>query len=340
MNENKSLVSVIVPIYNAGKYLGEAIESVLNQTYTDFELLLINDRSTDNSKEICEKYAAGDNRIVLLENNTEKHGPGPTRNIGLDNATGEYIYFMDADDWAESELLEEAVNTIKTDGSDMVVFGSVNEFYGEQRTSQRSHRFEKSIWTKEDIKNNIKEYWKVRSITLWSHLIRRSIIGDIRFEEIGLSEDDCFFFDILSVIGSISYLNKWMYHYRILLDSTSNIWHKDYLSYQQTKWIHEKKFMDTISESITQTEYADFLMMDYLRIVYELSLPKCQLKFGEKCDILNKAKSYLELEQYRDNISISDKTGMNKVKYILVKCRLERVLLLLGPLFLRIVRGG
>ena len=56
MNENKSLVSVIVPIYNAGKYLGEAIESVLNQTYTDFELLLINDRSTDNSKEICEKY--------------------------------------------------------------------------------------------------------------------------------------------------------------------------------------------------------------------------------------------------------------------------------------------
>ena len=61
MNENKSLVSVIVPIYNAGKYLGEAIESVLKQTYTDFELLLINDRSTDNSKEICGKYAENDN---------------------------------------------------------------------------------------------------------------------------------------------------------------------------------------------------------------------------------------------------------------------------------------
>ena len=98
MNENNLLVSVIMPVYNAERYLSEAIESVLNQTYTDFELLLINDRSTDKSKEICQEYAQKDNRIVLLENDTENHGPGSARNIGLDNATGEFIIFVDADE--------------------------------------------------------------------------------------------------------------------------------------------------------------------------------------------------------------------------------------------------
>ena len=68
-----SKVSVIVPVYNAERFLSEAIESVLNQTYTDFELLLINDNSSDNSKKVCEEYAQKDNRIVLLENNTESH---------------------------------------------------------------------------------------------------------------------------------------------------------------------------------------------------------------------------------------------------------------------------
>ena len=92
-----SKVSIIMPVYNAERYLREAIESVLRQTYTNFELILINDRSSDNSGAICREYGEKDARIVLLENDTEMHGPGPTRNIGLEHAAGEYIYFMDAD---------------------------------------------------------------------------------------------------------------------------------------------------------------------------------------------------------------------------------------------------
>lgn len=339
MNENKSLVSVIVPVYNAGKYLGEAIESVLNQTYENFELLLINDRSTDNSKEICEKYEQKDERIILLENNTENHGPGAARNIGLDNASGEFIYFMDADDRAESDLLEQSLDRIESDNSDMVAFGTIIENEEDHKDFRKSKGYEKSIWTKNEIKNNITEFWKVRSITLWSHLIRRSVIGETRFENIMISEDDCFFFDILVNVETISYLNNWLYHHRIWNNSTFQKWHNDYLYYMHTKWIHEKRFIDTMSVSILQTEYAEFLVMDYLRIIYEISFKRCPLKFAEKCGLLNEAKNYLELDKYRDNISISDKTGLNKVKYILVKYRLERILLLFGPLFLRIVRG-
>ena len=106
-------VSIIMPVYNAERYLRETIDSVLRQTYPDFELLLINDRSSDGSAAICKEYVENDPRIVLLENDTEAHGPGPTRNIGLDHVSGEYIYFMDADDWIESELLEQAVERIE-----------------------------------------------------------------------------------------------------------------------------------------------------------------------------------------------------------------------------------
>ena len=113
-------VSIIMPVYNAEKYLCEAIESVLKQTYTDFELFLINDMSTDNSKQICIEYAKRDRRIVLLENNSETHGPGPTRNIGLDYATGEYIYLMDADDWIDKNLLEYCVDRMRETDADIV----------------------------------------------------------------------------------------------------------------------------------------------------------------------------------------------------------------------------
>ena len=106
-------VSIIMPVYNVEKYVSDAIDSVLKQIYNDFELLLINDGSTDNSWELCKEYGKKDDRIVLLENNSENHGPGSTRNIGLDHATGEYIYFMDADDWIDKSLLQCAVNRMQ-----------------------------------------------------------------------------------------------------------------------------------------------------------------------------------------------------------------------------------
>ena len=125
-------VSIIIPVYNAEKYPGEAIASVLRQTYADFELLLVNDSSTDRSKEICMEKEKKDDRIVLLENDSELHGPGPTRNIGLDHATGEYLYFMDADDWIEDRLLECAVHRMQETGADMVQFGAFYEHLPEK----------------------------------------------------------------------------------------------------------------------------------------------------------------------------------------------------------------
>ena len=135
-----STVSIIMPVYNAEKYLHKAIESILNQTYKDFELILINDSSTDHSKEICRGYIRNNDKIVLLENNSESHGPGPTRNIGLDYATGEYIYFMDADDWIDKNLLQYAVNRMRETNADIVQFGVTYE-------GNNGNNFEQYYWT-------------------------------------------------------------------------------------------------------------------------------------------------------------------------------------------------
>ena len=154
-----SKVSVIMPVYNTEKYLGKAIESVLSQTYTDYELLLIDDKSTDNSKEICREYSKKDSRVTLLENNSECHGPGPTRNIGLDYATGDYVYFMDADDWIDQELLECTVNRMKETNAELVEFGLINEW----NDGNEGHQYcwkERDLLTKDEIKRDFLQFWK------------------------------------------------------------------------------------------------------------------------------------------------------------------------------------
>ena len=98
------MISIIVPVYNAEKYISRCVDSVLRQTYTDWELLLINDGSTDSSEKICLNYAENDKRIKYFSKSNE--GPGPTRFFGVNKAQGEYIYFIDSDDYISDIALE------------------------------------------------------------------------------------------------------------------------------------------------------------------------------------------------------------------------------------------
>lgn len=98
------MLSVIVPVYNAEEYLRKCIDSILYQTYSDLELLLINDGSTDSSGAVCDEYARRDERVRVIHK--ENGGVSSTRNLGLDLAQGEWITFVDADDWIEHETYE------------------------------------------------------------------------------------------------------------------------------------------------------------------------------------------------------------------------------------------
>lgn len=104
---NKIMVSIIIPVYNAEKYLDECVESVLSQTYNDYELILVDDGSTDYSGKICDRYAKADNRIVVIHQ--QNSGASAARNTGISEAHGEYITFVDSDDWIEPDYIERMV---------------------------------------------------------------------------------------------------------------------------------------------------------------------------------------------------------------------------------------
>ena len=109
-------VSIIVPIYNAEKWLEKCINSIIKQLYHNIEILLVNDGSTDKSLEICQKFAKKDNRIIIIDKPNE--GVSKSRNIGIEKATGEYIKFVDSDDWLEENTCEELVELIEKEKTD------------------------------------------------------------------------------------------------------------------------------------------------------------------------------------------------------------------------------
>lgn len=331
-------VSIIMPVYNAEKYLGEAIESVLSQTYTEFELLLINDMSADNSKEICREYSKKDTRIIILENNSESHGPGPTRNIGLDYATGEYVYFMDADDWADNNLLECAVDRIKETNADIIQFGAVYERCN-QKKSEQYYWPGKDILTKDEIKKDFFYYWRENRNSLWMHLFRKEVIETIRFENIIIGEDISYIMDALCNAERIAYIAKTLYHYRYVEGSTSHRWTKNTIECREIIWKHQRNFLESFRGDVDPMIYAEVAYDNYIWTIYQLSSNLCTLPYRTKKKELLRFRDIINFEEYRNIYSLHLQQGLMKIKYLLVKYHLEKIVLFFGPIFLKIVRG-
>ena len=331
-------VSIIMPVYNVEKYVGEAIESVLAQTYPDFELLLVNDRSTDRSKEICEKYAKKDSRIVLLENNTDAHGPGPTRNIALERMSGDYVYFMDADDWIDPRLLERAVSRMRETGADIVQFGIEYEYNSSNRILQYC-RHDVDVLTKDAIKNDFFHFWKEHRNTLVIHFFRTESVKAIRFEHIIIGEDHSFVVDALCNAERIAYITEPLYHYRYVEGSTSHRWNRETVTCREIIWRHQKHFLDSLSLPPDASAYGEVAFDNYIWAIYQLSSALCPLSYKEKRRELQKLKQQMEFQKYRGSYALASQHGLQKVKYALVKYGLEGALLRVAPIFLRIVRG-
>lgn len=177
-NDKDVLVSVIMPVYNSEKYLGDAIKSVLNQTFKAFELILVDDGSRDQSSAICDQFAAEDSRIVVIHKSNG--GICSARNTGIENARGEYVAFMDNDDLIESELLEENYFIAKSNNADMVKFGKREILVqGETVLKVKETRFEKNTYQKKTVLEELLNLRKQSMLTfVWDSLIRKSVIDD------------------------------------------------------------------------------------------------------------------------------------------------------------------
>lgn len=182
-------ISIIVPIYNAQKYLSRCIESVIKQTYKNFELILIDDGSTDNSYAICEEYQKKDNRIILIKK--ENGGQSSARNNGLNIARGNYIGFVDSDDWISSNMFEKLFSLIESYEADIV---SSDYFF-----SNNDIEVFPEVSGKELVLNNkteiIKYFFKsdklnsTNEFAVWGKLYKRELFNNLFFKEGIIYED-------------------------------------------------------------------------------------------------------------------------------------------------------
>lgn len=223
-------VSIVVPIYNSENYLKYCLETIINQTYSNLEILLINDGSVDNSLEICREYEQKDNRIKLF--NIPNSGVSVARNIGIKNATGEFITFVDSDDWMELNAIEFGVDKAMKTNADVIIWSYFKNYPNKEEELSLLPGGNKSFTNDKDLlflKSIYQFYGEDRLLnavsagTTWGKFYKSNLIKDnnIKFKkELTRSQDVVFGLEAFNTAKLIKYYDIPLYHYRINNSST------------------------------------------------------------------------------------------------------------------------
>ncbi|MBP3847023.1 glycosyltransferase [bacterium] len=229
--ENNIKVSVILPVFNVEQYLKECLESVVNQTLKDIEIICVNDGSTDSSLAILNEYAHKDNRFIVLSQ--ENQGQGVARNNGVEIAKGKYIQFIDPDDWIELNMLETIYNFAEEHNSQVVKFNYSE--YNDYSGKYKQNNFVKEIKDEYNYDLNKFPYYTWRHLKkgclsnldlhVWAHFYKTEFIksNKIRFAPSKHGEDHLFADGAIVLANKIDYLNKYLYFYRIRSGSAVHI---------------------------------------------------------------------------------------------------------------------
>ncbi len=210
------MISIIMPVYNAAKFLSPMLDSVLNQSYRDFELILVNDGSTDHSSEICHEYASRFPAVRVFD--LENGGPSRARNFGVTQATGDFIWFMDSDDILADDALECAVQVQAQHDADVVIGGMNFCLTYKDETVPKSVEQELVLSTDDFVQNYRLMYAKNYISSLCNKLIRRSLITENKIvmnEKLRTYEDYLFCMDMLLCAKKTVCLPTIFYHYQI-----------------------------------------------------------------------------------------------------------------------------
>lgn len=251
---NQGLVSIIVPVYKAEKYIHQCIDSLLAQTYSNIEVILVDDGSPDNCGKICDEYAAKDYRVKVIHQ--QNGGVSVARQTGIDHATGEYSIHADPDDWVELNMIEELVAKAVADNADMVIC----DFYRESKSDR--------IHVCQNPGDDLSASAVLRKIlsqqlhgSCCNKLVNRSHIEGIGFipEDLCILEDELYNIRILARKIKVSYLPKAFYHYRVENE------------YSLCNTISEKSFKSKVKavseiESFCLANVAGIVSLDFIRI--------------------------------------------------------------------------
>ena len=228
--EEKSLVSVIVPVYNVEKYISECLDSIVNQTYKNLQIILVDDGSTDNSGKICDEYAKKDSRITVVHQ--ENQGAGAAKNTSLDLIKGEYFSIIDSDDYIDLSMYVKMVSLMEQYDSDIAQCLLINKYVNSAIKSTYTFnckRYIKQNATK--FLKNILSDWKLALFAI--KVFKTSLLGNIRFP-VGRKIDDEFFtYKLVCNAKSVISTTDAFYYYRMRKSSVMNNNAKDRLIYDR-----------------------------------------------------------------------------------------------------------
>ena len=299
-------ISVIVPIYNVDKYLDECLSSIVNQTYKNLEIILINDGSTDKSEIICKKYEKEDDRIIVISK--ENGGVSNARNVGIKNATGEFIAFVDSDDTIDKTYFETLITNSKNNDLTICKFLIFsNKIYKNKNDDNSITRIEN---------NNLILLDKMCLLnTPCCKLFKTEIIkkNNIKFEEsISLGEDLLFNLDYFKCIKSVFIINAHNYNYRYHGRNSLT-----------TKYVNNSMkiqflLIDKITDFFNNTKHVELLNNYRMRAI--ISIIENEFK-NEKISFFKRyinARKIVSDETIQNRIE-NYKYGYNKIKYKLLK---------------------
>ena len=294
-NGNHPKISVIIPVYNAELFINRCLDSIIEQTFSDFEVILVNDNSSDNCSVICNEYANKDNRIKAVHNSVNQ-GSSLSRKKGLENASGDYIQFIDSDDQVEKNMLERLYQTAVSGDYDIVWhdFFDFNGNYREQKVEQL---------------NKIELYKKLfdceSGITsaVWNKFTKREILLQVNFPKAMQWEDLVITVQLINKAAKIKHLAEAFYHH---VDNPGSI--------SRNKERKIKGFMDILENISIAIEYCrEYLNSDFIQLEPELSACVNRFKF-ESLFIRELRSSNLFLQLYpASNRNIFGRTWKTKL---------------------------
>ena len=326
-NYDSKKVSVIIPIYNVEQYIEKCLKSIINQTHKNLEILCINDCSTDNTLQIIKNIK--DSRIKIY-NNKKNSGPSYSRNKGIKTAKGEYIYFMDSDDWIDADYIESMIDKMEQTGSDIVINSNIM-----LETPNSSLKYEHCKSPKIENKDYIspKDAIENTLAVVWNKLVKREFIDKFKIkfsDKIIYMEDTCFHYISLVNADKIAFFEGKSYHYTNNKNGISNSCkYKDinilnflnaiYDYYKENNLLDKGVKIFTVVPSICIKDYKIYnaykkyfkKINEYL-CAYKDLYNELELFFSKNIISSNNFKEYSE--KYPANVTLSYIRNMNKRK--------------------------
>lgn len=309
-------VSIIMPVYNVSAHLPRAIQSVLNQTKMDFELILVNDGSTDNSGEICDQFAEEEPLLIQVIHQ-KNQGSGMTRNAGLRAARGKYIYFADPDDYFKPTLLADNVMLAERKNADLVVFGYTRELEGKPQNRETLLPRQPHFYTKAGFRNHFRNFYHFSPYSLWNKLYRRQYLREhkIRFTNQKLGQDALFNINVYREISNVAFNRKPYYHYVTHTGSAVNRYRDDRFTMELNIALHFKSLIEYWGK---EEEFADMLKQEFWHPVYlelaNVAHPDCPMTDEQKVEWI---KSICEEENINHYVVKQDRLESNPFRFLL-----------------------